>query len=179
MMIRKLALLVIAMAVLMVAVSCGTSNEIEITGIGEETITVSTEGLSAEQIDGLQSVADGESDMRQMMQNGLFSQEEIAELGLMPNAGAPGASKGGKELENLTMDELNLDGLDDAQITAIQEVLDGERTLESLVEDGILSMEELKQVGLMGDMPSRKDEGAPKDPTSPKQNDATQEIKPT
>lgn len=79
-MIRKMALLVIAMVVLLVAVSCGTSNEIEISGFGGQTITVNTDGLSAEQIDALQSAANGESDIKQLMQSGLFSLEEMREL---------------------------------------------------------------------------------------------------
>lgn len=180
-MIRKIALLVIAMVVLLVAVSCGTSNEIEISGFGGQTITVNTDGLSAEQIDALQSAANGESDIKQLMQSGLFSLEEMRELGLMPNVGARAAKIGnGFSFGNMTMDDLNLDGLDDVQITAIQEVLDGERTVQSLIEDGILTMEEMEQIGLTGGMPATRKEGTvPKDRTTSKQTEQTQEIQST
>lgn len=176
-MIRKLVLLVIAIGVLFVAVSCGSVNsEIEITGFGGEAITVNTDGLSAEQINALQSVADGGSDIRELMQSGLFSLEEIQELGLMPNAAQGGVKMGGN-LKNLTMEDLNLDGLDAAQIEEIQKVLDGKRTPQSLIEEGLLTLEEMKQVGLMGDLPAARKEGAvPKDRTTSKQTEATQEA---
>lgn len=78
------------------------------------------------------------------------------------------------------MDDLNLDGLDDAQITVIQETLDGERTVQSLIEDGILTMEEMKQIGLAGGMPAtRKGETVPKDRTTSKQTEQIQEIQST
>jgi len=155
---KKTAMLAAATMLLLALAACAPAvpETIELETMDGQTVSVSTQGLSENQIEALQAVASGESNMMTLMQSGLFTSEEMADMGL---GGAGRGMQGGAM--DLDMDALDLTGLTDEQIAYIEDIAAGEKTPQQAVRDGVLTMQEMQDIGLMGMRPEGgRSEGA-------------------
>ena len=152
---KKSILIVLIVAAALVFAACGNAGVIEIENMNGDVIEISTKDTTDEQIEALQSVASGESNVMELMRSGAFTPEELEELGL--GGGMGNMPQGGVNREtdfsNVDIDELDLSGLSDEQISAVEDIIAGEITPQEAADDGVLTMEELTQIGLMGNMP--------------------------
>lgn len=140
---------VMSLALLMTACGSGT---IEIPLLDGSSVEVSTKGLSDEQVQALEEVSKGEKIMNMLVQSGLFTRGELEDMGIPLEAGAPGGNPGGRfvnDFSDIKIEDLNLEGLTDVQIEAIKQVLAGEKVLQTLIKDGILTQEQLWASGLI------------------------------
>ena len=99
---KSIGLSVIFMALILVLSACG-SKILEIPMFDGSIIEVDTNGMTDEQIDMLEKVADGEASFIELMNSNLFSPEEYAEMGLTPGRRLPGDNQrpaGGKDGKN-------------------------------------------------------------------------------
>jgi len=149
---KKAAMLAAATMLLLALAACAPAvpETIELETMDGQTESVSTQGMSDNQIEALQAVASGESNMMTLMQSGLFTSEEMADMGL---GGAGRGIQGGPMNMDLDMDALDLTGLTDEQIAYIEDIAAGEKTPQQAVRDGVLTMQEMQDIGLMGMRP--------------------------
>lgn len=153
---KKSVFVLLIVAVVAVLVSCGNTEVIDIKDFEGNTIEVSTQGLSGEQIEALTDVSLGNSDLRVLLRAGLFTPQELAEIGLAPVGDANISAQGGRlnsnDFSDVDIDSLNLEGLTEIQERAIRDIVAGDITLQKAVDDGVLTMQELQQTGLLGGM---------------------------
>lgn len=154
-------LIAVILSLTMVLTACG-NNTIEIPMFDGSTVEVSTKDMTKEQVQALEQIAAGEASMTMLVQNGLFTQEEMGELGLIIGnrglAAGDGEVQGGEfpginldaDLSSLDINDLNLEGLSPSQVEAIEQAIAGERTLQSLIDEDILVLKQLRTIGLIG-----------------------------
>ena len=154
---KKSILVLLIVAAIFVFVSCGKTEIIEIKDFEGNTIEVSTQGLSGEQIEALAGVSSGNSNLKVLMRSGLFTQEELAEMGVVPVGGESAPVQGNRmdsdDFSDVDINSLNLDGLTEMQISVFKDMIAGEISLQEAMDDGVFTMQELQQTGLLGDMP--------------------------
>ncbi|MCK5759494.1 MAG: hypothetical protein KAH14_10410, partial [Clostridiales bacterium] len=112
-----------------------------------------TKGLSKEQVQALEQVAEGELNLKLLLQDELFTEEELDEIGIMPANRLPAASDRGAiniDLSELDINDLNLEGLTDIQIEAVKQAIAGEKTLQSMMSERLFTQDELRAIGLIG-----------------------------
>lgn len=143
-------LLIVLMA--FIFASCGAKT-IEIPLMDGSVVEVETKGMSGEQVQLMEQVASGEADMMSLMQSGLFTPEELTDMGLSLGGGRMNPEgMGGKmqDFSSIDINDLNLDGLSDEQIDAVKSLIAGEKTMQEIMSEGLLSQEQLAGIGLMG-----------------------------
>ncbi len=155
----KKRIIVVMMCLLLIVVailtSCGKdSSIISITGNDGKVISIDTEGFSKDQETLLKEVANGKESINTLLQSDLFTEEEKQSMGLIPTrekertSSIAGDNFSKIDLSGIDINSLDLEELSDEQIQAIKDVISGDRTFGSLIEENILSMEELQRIGL-------------------------------
>ena len=125
---------------------------IEIRDFEGNLIEISTSGMTDEQIQALKDVSSGDSNIRELNMNGLFSQEELAQMGIADRNGTRSVRPGGAR--DVDIEDLDLAGLSEEQIEAVEDIAAGRISPQEAVEKGVLTMPELQQIGLLGGMPA-------------------------
>ena len=154
----KKSLVILLLAVVLILASCGSKAEvIEIEIMDGQKVEISTEGMTEEQIKALEDVASGDSDMMEGFRSGLFTPEEIKDMGLGAASGKLTQPDGERSVDysGIAIEDLNLDGLSEEQISAVKDILNGELTVLEAVQSGVISKDEIKKIGLFEQMPQR------------------------
>ncbi len=153
-------LIAVLLSMTMVLTACGSST-IEIPMFDGSTVEVNTKDMTKDQVQALEQIAAGEASMAVLVQNGLFTQEEMTELGLVIGnrglAGGGETSGGGfpginlnADLSSIDINDLNLEGLSPSQVEAIEQAIAGERSLQSLIDEDVFVLKQLRTIGLLG-----------------------------
>lgn len=150
---KRILILMIAAAVL-IFTSCGKADVIVLKDMNGNDIEVSTEGMTADQIEALKDMASGDSNMMEIMRSGVFTADDIAEMGFGTRVGMNSSQAGmNRDYSNVNIEDLNLDGLSQEQIDVIENIIREELTMQEAIKDGVLSMEDLMETGLVGKLP--------------------------
>jgi hypothetical protein len=166
--------MLIMVFMLFIMMSCGkTDDSITIKSSDGNEITIKTDGFSEDQIQALKDVRDGTQDLETVIRSGLFTFKQMQEMGLMSadsmnRAGGPMGQGGGfpeMDISGIDINDLDLEGLSEEQIQAVKDVLGGKRTLQSLIDDSVLTMEEFRGIGFFPDRGGRQP--MPSDETLP------------
>jgi hypothetical protein len=154
---KKNIFILLIVAVVMIFAACGNVKVLEIEDLQGNTIEVSTQGLSDEQIEALTDVASGDSDLKALVRSNLFTQQELTKIGLTPVGNMSMPAQGGRmnndDFSDVDIDSLNLEGLTEEQVSAVEDIIAGDLSPQGAVDDGVLTMQELQQTGLLTDMP--------------------------
>ena len=158
----KTKLIVIALALMFIFTACSkTPSVIEIEAFDGSVVEVSTDGLSDEQIEAIQSVAEN-GNMQNLMISGLFTADELSELGLSMGGGNAGGNPGGRmqgdgefaggmpgdmDFSDINIDDLDTESLNDEQIDLLNQLIAGDVELEDVIAGEILTMEDLQAIG--------------------------------
>lgn len=151
----KKTLTIVSAVVLSVALTACSAKTIEIPMFDGTTIEVETKDMSKEQIQALEQIESGDSNIMSLMQSGLFTVEELTELGLNAGGRMPGGMQsemqGGiiQDFSSVNISDLNLDGLSDDQINSIKSLIAGETTMQEVLSSGMLTQEQLSNSGLI------------------------------
>jgi hypothetical protein len=157
-------MLIIAFMLLMMMSCSKTDDTVTIMGSDGNEITIKTKDFSEDQIQALKDVSDGTQDLDTVIRSGLFTFRQMQEMGLMSadamnRTGGPMGQGGGfpeMDMSGIDINDLDLEGLSEEQIQAVKDVLDGKRTLQSLMDDSVLTMEEFRSIGLFPDRGDRQ-----------------------
>ena len=148
---KKSFLIPMILSFIFVLSACG-GKTIELYLPDGSVVEVSTKEMTDEQVELIERLAQGEADMMELMNSGLFTQEELTSFGF--NEGfRPGGVPNEfiQDFSNISLDELNLDGFTDEQITSVKDIISGEKNIQSVITEGILTQEQLQNSGfLMG-----------------------------
>lgn len=90
---KLIAIIIMAVIASVILAGCGT-REIEIQLPDGTTVTVETKEMSKEQVSALEQVADDYSNLLNLVQDGIFTADELADMGLNIGNSAPGANVG-------------------------------------------------------------------------------------
>lgn len=151
---KKSIMIMLIVAAVLVLVSCGKAGIVEIEGMDGNTVEVSTQGMTNDQIKALEDVASGDSNIMELLRSGLFTPEEITNLGFNTVGKASQAGEmRGMDFSDIALEDLDLDGLSQEQIDVIEQIISGEITPQEATQDGVLSMEDLVGAGLVDKMP--------------------------
>ncbi len=156
---KKISVLIVILVISSLLLTACGSKTIEIESLDGTTVEVSTEGLSEEQIEALESVQNDEISLKELILSGLFTQEYLEELGLTPNQPSLIMRSDGEfardqislipDFADIDINDLNLEGLSDEQVVIIKQLLNEEVTLQEVISAGVLTNEDLRNIGLI------------------------------
>jgi len=146
---KTIIILVIIISLSMVLVSC-TSKSIKIENFDGEIIEILKDGLTDEQITILEDVEAG-SNLTTLLQSGLFTQQQLIDLKLIPDVEERNTFKGFLEndFSKIDIDSLNLEGLSEAQVEAVKKLIAGEMTMQEIISSQIITRPQLATIGLV------------------------------
>lgn len=153
---KKSIFILLIIAAAMIFGSCGKANVIVLKDMNGNDIEVSTEGMTGDQIEALESVASGESNIMDLIMGGLFTPDDFTEMGVGTRGGMNLSQAGmmkDRDFSYQNVEDLNLDGLNQQQIDALDQIINGELTMQKAIQGGVLSMEDIMGTGLVGELP--------------------------
>lgn len=150
---KKSIIILMILAAVLVFASCGKASIVKIKGKDGNTIEVSTQNMTDDQIKALKDVASGDSNIMELLRSGLFTLDEIKEMGFATGGKPSQAGEArGMDFSNVVIQDLNLDGLSQEQVDIIEDIISGELTLAEATQGGVLSLEDLEGIGLAGEL---------------------------
>jgi len=169
--IKRVSIALTAVIMILALTACG-SKSIEVPMPNGTVIEVETKEMSKEQIEALEQVATGENKLMSLMQSGVFTTDELVDLGLFAGDRIEGGMQGGfpgsrsanidQNISSLDINDLNLDGLSEDQVNAIKSLLAGDTTIQEIVNEGILSQVQLAEIGVIQGTDQRQVPGGAK-----------------
>lgn len=153
---KKSIFILLIIAAAMIFVSCGKANVIVLKDMNGNDIEVSTQGMTDNQIEALESVASGESNIMDLIMGGLFTPNDFTEMGVGTRGGMNSSQVGmmkDRDFSDQNVEDLNLDGLNQQQIDALDQIINGELTVQKAIQGGVLSMEDIIETGLVSELP--------------------------
>ena len=90
---KLIEIIIMVVIASVILAGCGT-RKIEIQLPDGTTVTVETKEMSKEQVSALEQVADDYSNLLNLVQDGIFTADELADMGLHIGNSAPGANVG-------------------------------------------------------------------------------------
>lgn len=154
---RTTLTITILLMITLLLTSCG-SKTIKIERFDGKTIEISKDGLSDEQIEVLEEVANG-SEMSTLIQSDLFTKDELTEMNILNNFEEKNPFDKMKivpetDFSEIDINDLDLENLSDVQIETVKKLIAGEITLQEITSKGLILRTDLINIGLIQAGPS-------------------------